>query len=67
MTLTENVMATVEIIDASGARVALMSDVRLNAGAQMIDIPVATLVSGAYTVVVSANGTTLTTPLVIRR
>ncbi|MBK6418144.1 MAG: T9SS type A sorting domain-containing protein [Ignavibacteria bacterium] len=67
VTMVENGIATVEIIDASGARVALMSDVRLNAGSQMIDIPVNTLVSGAYTVVVSANGTTLTTPLVIRR
>ena len=65
--MVENSIGTVEIIDASGARVALLSDVRLNDGSQMIDIPVNTLVSGAYTVVVSANGTPLTTPLVIRR
>ncbi|TNC94230.1 MAG: hypothetical protein FD121_1617 [Gallionellaceae bacterium] len=59
--------ATVEIIDASGARVAQINDVQLSAGPQPIDIPVNTLVSGAYTVVVTTNGTTLTTPLVIRR
>jgi hypothetical protein len=59
--------AVVEIMNASGARVALISDVVIAQGQQQLDLPIETLASGMYTVVVSFGGTTQSTQLVIAR
>jgi hypothetical protein len=54
-------------MNASGARVALISDVVIAQGQQQLDLPIETLASGMYTVVVSFGGTTQSTQLVIAR
>lgn len=60
-------VATVEIMNAAGARVAVINDVTVAQGQQVLDLPIETLASGTYTVVVSVSGTTQSTQLVIAR
>lgn len=60
-------IATVEIMNAAGARVAVINDVTVAQGQQVFDLPIETLASGTYTVVVSVSGTTQSTQLVIAR
>ena len=64
---TQNGSAVVEIINAAGARVAVINDVTVGNGTQTIDLPIETLASGTYTVVLTISGVTQSTPLVIVR
>lgn len=67
VTSAEAGVATVEIINAAGARVAVLDDVSVAQGRHAIDLPIETLASGTYTVVVSVAGITQSTQLVIAR
>ena len=60
-------LATVEIVGATGARVALLDNVVVRAGQQTLDLPVSALTSGTYTVVVTIDGATQNTTLVVVR
>jgi len=59
--------AVVEIIDAAGARVRVMNDVAVTKGTQSLDLPIETLASGTYTVLVTVAGSTQSTQFVVAR
>lgn len=59
--------AVVEIVNAAGTRVAVINDVTVGQGTTSIALPIETLASGTYTVVIRVAGTTQSTPFVIAR
>lgn len=59
--------AVVEIVNAAGTRVAFINDVALDQGTTSVALPIETLASGTYTVIIRVAGTTQATPLVIAR
>ncbi len=67
ITAPEGGSAVVEIIDAAGARVRVMNDVVVTKGAQSLDLPIETLASGTYTVLVTVAGSTQSTQFVVAR
>jgi hypothetical protein len=67
ITAPEGGSAVVEIIDAAGARVRVMNDVVVTKGTQSLDLPIETLASGTYTVLVTVAGSTQSTQFVVAR
>ena len=67
ITAPEGGSAVVEIIDAAGARVRVMNDVVVTKGTQSLDLPIETLASGTYTVLVTVAGSTQSTQFVVVR
>ena len=67
ITTPEGGSAVVEIIDAAGARVRVMNDVVVTKGTQSLDLPIETLASGTYTVLVTVAGTTQSTQFIVAR
>lgn len=67
VSLSESVVANIEIVNNLGQVVDVISNVAIQSGSQTVALPVSALANGTYTVVIVAGEMRLTTSMVIRK